>query len=425
MNRLYFLFLSLFMAICFTACTEEAIDSPSDSDPKETTEDYFRTHPGRRTIIAYITGDNNLSSNLSTDITEMTEGSKLLQSDCRLLLFADINGQTPYIANIRNGKLTKVRQYDNEFYSTSPDSMRNVMQWIINNYPSKEYSTVISGHGSGPLIKRDSVKSEYIKLLAYGYDAAGEASATSTSKWMNIPSMAMAFNNLKDFNGNKIKFSYIFFDCCCMQTAEVAYELRNCAEYIIAPLSETTGDGADYETMVSVLCAEKDDVPQAIISDYIKDTAICISAVRTDMLEALCNATRKALKKLYVDNNNPLILERKNCIYYYRGNETGSIRTPALHELKQLMKINLSAADYAEWLPYLENTVVAKHLTNKWYTSLNINFPLFQDYLTEEYYGGLCMIAPTDVYTEYGSDINTTMFQLQWCNAVDWKALGW
>lgn len=423
MNKLFLFFLPLLAAISFIACSEDTTETTDIPDNQDVSEDYFSTHPGRRTIIAYITGDNNL--NMSKDIDEMIEGSKLLHDDCRLLLFADLNGQMPYIANIRNGKQTKVREYEHEFYSTAPDSMLNIYRWIAEHYPSTEYATIISGHGSGPLIKKDTVKYDYIKLFAYGYDGAGEVSATSTAKWMNIPSMAIAFNNLKDSNGDKIKFSYIFFDCCCMQTAEVAYELRNSAEYIIAPLSETPGDGADYSTMVSALCAEMDEVPQAIISDYIQNNSLCISAIRTDCMEALCTATGKALKKLQTGDDTPLILKRDHCIYYYKGDETGKTRTPALHELKQLMKINLSDADYAEWLPYLERTVVAKHFVQKWITVMDINFPDFQDYLTDEYYGGLSMIAPTDVYDENQSDINITMFQLQWCNAVGWKELGW
>lgn len=426
MNKAYHFLLSLLIAVSLAACTEDTTEPPFTICPGEETEDYFLLNPGRRTIIAYITGDNNLSGVLSKDITEMVGGSTGLQEDCRLIVFADINGQTPYIANIRDGKLTKVREYENEFYSTSPDSMRSVFQWIIDHYPSTEYAAIISGHGSGPIIKQDTVQSEFIKHFAYGYDGAGEVSATSTSKWMNIPSMAMALTSLHDSEGQGIAFSYIFFDCCCMQTAEVAYELRNSAKYIIAPLSETPGGGADYnQTMIAALCLGTDEVPQGVITNYANESDLCISAIRPDQMEALCAATRKALKTIQPNDGSPLILNRAHCVYYYKGSETGTTRTPVLHELKQLMKINLSEDDYAEWLPYLERTVVAKHLTTRWLTVMDINFYDFQDYLTDEYFGGLSMIAPTDVYDEHQSDINATMLQLQWCNAVGWRELGW
>ena len=47
--------------------------------------------PVRRTIIVYVTADNNISSQLQNDITEMIEGSKILPDDCRLILFSDYN----------------------------------------------------------------------------------------------------------------------------------------------------------------------------------------------------------------------------------------------------------------------------------------------------------------------------------------------
>lgn len=45
--------------------------------------------------------------------------------------------------------------------------------------------------------------------------------------------------------------------------------------------------------------------------------------------------------------------------------------------------------------------------------------------MTDDYYGGISMIAPSDLYPYNGSDINTTMFQLEWCRNVGWKDFGW
>ena len=58
----------------------------------------------KRTVIAYITGDNNISSNLLGDIKEMISGSTNLPSDCRLVIFSDCKNSNPYIAEIKNGE---------------------------------------------------------------------------------------------------------------------------------------------------------------------------------------------------------------------------------------------------------------------------------------------------------------------------------
>lgn len=404
-----------------TACTSE--DEPIDNN--DSPIDY-RLTPGRRTVIAYITADNNISSNLSSDITEMQEGSRNMPSDSRLIVFADVSNQKPYIANIHDGQIEKVKEYDKDFYSTSPDSMRSVLQWIIENFPSKEYATVMEGHGSGPLIRKDTIPSSLIKAYAYGYDDTGETPATSTRQWINIPSIAAAFNNLKDQNGNEIKMSYIFFDCCCFQTAEVAYELRHATDYVVAPVSETPAEGADYRNMVYTLCTPKEDVAGNIVNTYSQNSTLCISAVKTSEMENLCKATKEVLSSIYENAASPLVLDRYKCIYYYRGDETGTItRTPTLHDIKHIIKINASESAYNKWLPYLERAVIAKHLAKRWDTNMLINFYTFEEYMTDDYYGGISMIAPSDLYPYNGSDINTTIFQLEWCRDVGWKDFGW
>ncbi len=411
--------------ISFFACSGETEELPDYDGEEERTEEYYRTNPGRRTIIAYVIGDNNLSGNLSYDVKEMVSGSKDLPEDCRLLVFADFKKSNPYILRIEAGKYVKVREYANDFYATSPDSMANVYQWIVDNYPSAEYATVISGHGRGAIIRNDTVPSKFTTLKAFGPDATGEVSATSTSMWMNLPSLAYAFNHLRGHNGMPLHFSYIFFDCCCSQTIETAYELRNNADYIVSPVSETPGEGADYENMMGAMAAEKDKAADSIVTVYAANSRLCISAIRTEGLEELRLATRKALGTLY-GGTTPLSLKRDNCIYYYKGKETDMI--PVLHDMKHIMRINLSDSDYAEWLPYFERIMVKRHLVQSWNTDLSINFYDFEDNMTEDNYGGIAMFAPNEDYKYAQPDYpnqNEAMFLLQWTNAVGWHELGW
>ena len=114
-------------------------------------------------------------------------------------------------------------------------------------------------------------------------------------------------------------------------------------------------------------------------------------------------------------------------IHYFKTN-----LVPVLHDMQHLMKTNLSEEEYARWLPYLKNITVTKHFpaintnyNDLWLTRIGIKFYLFRDNLTEENFGGISMIAPSDDYTAEKSDINTTMMQLEWCKAVGWQNLGW
>ena len=99
----------------------------------------------------------------------------------------------------------------------------------------------ISRQELGWLIRSDSIV--YAKTRAYGYDES-----TSPDTYMNFPSMARAIKN--GMNGSKL--SYIFGDCCEIGCVEVAYELRNVADYLIASPAEIPGEGAYYEDLTDL-----------------------------------------------------------------------------------------------------------------------------------------------------------------------------
>lgn len=412
-------------ALLFSCSSEDPIDPPSPTPVK-----------AKRTIIAYLTGDNNISSDLSTDLSEMTEGSDSLAADCNLIAFVDFKGQKPYIAKLSGGTLQRVRSYEDDFYTTSPDSMLSVYQWIIKNYPADEYATIIGGHGSGSMISKDTIPTGLISLNAYYYDDQGSSTEEQRITYMNTPSMATVFSHLP-------KMSFIFFDCCSMQTAEVAYELRKAADYIIAPASETHISGAPYKKVVPMLGKEKDIVGDSIITAYVQNGSfgtscgVCISVIKTDEMENLLNATRDALATLY-DGTNPLVLNVDKCIYYFRGFATDDV--PILQDMKCVMKKNLSEEAFNKWLPYLEKAIVAKQAPvpdgskDLWTTSKlpdcpNINFNDFRSNFNEEHYGGISMIFPNKGYDNASwrgyTSMNKLMFNLLWPNKVGWKSFGW
>ena len=64
---------------------------------------------------------------------------------------------------------------------------------------------------------------------------------------------------------------FILFDSCNMQAVEVAYELRNCADYIIASPSEIPGPGAPYSVLIPLFFNKKNpaiDIARAYFQVY-------------------------------------------------------------------------------------------------------------------------------------------------------------
>ena len=87
-----------------------------------------------------------------TEFARFFGGSDKLPADVNLVVFANIHGEKPYIAELSGGESIKVREWESNFLATNPDSMLSVMKWIIDKYPAYEYATIFGGHGTGSLV---------------------------------------------------------------------------------------------------------------------------------------------------------------------------------------------------------------------------------------------------------------------------------
>ena len=412
MKNLFYLFT---LCIALTACS-------SDDDGNVTPP-----QPAARTVIAFISGDNNLADSLNSDYNEMIAGSAKLSSDVNLIVVNDLKNKLPFIAKVSDGTATTVRKWDDDFYVTTPDSMLSIMQWIVNTYPAKEYATIFTGHGNGSRQMRDTVQTDIHRIYAYGIDYN---TSSNDGIWINIPSLAAVLSNLKTPEGLPIYQEFIFFDCCNMQTVENAYELRNYTKYISAPVSEVAAEGANYNEVVPLLSYNFDNDPSQLLfyNDKIK---LCASVIDTDALERLLDATRNVLYEIKSNDSdsNTTSLRYQGAIYY------SHIHNPFLHDIQNVFLNHvengtLSKSTFQTWKNCLAQTIITKKMATKWPTSLGIDFNAFT--VSDETYGGLSMITP-----RYGYDYsvayqgskellaNDYMFDYEWCNKVGWHDLGW
>lgn len=403
------------MCIALCSCSS---DEGNDNPPVRT---------AFRTVIVYMCGDNNLSDSLRQDYKEMVAGSANLPDNVNVIVLNDNLRSTPFIAKLSDGQETVVKTWDTDFYVTIPDTMLNIMQWIINKYPAEEYATIFTGHGTGSRQTIDTIHTDMKRFYAYGID---RNYSTTEGAWINVPTLATVFSNLKTPTGRSAHMKYIFFDCCCMQSVEDVYELRNYADYISSPLSEVPAAGANYREVIPKVGNDFDAYPEDLLF-YTDDQRLCASVVRTDQLETLLYATRNVLLEIMSNSDYTQKTELKysGCIYYYRRTN------PIMHDmqsvfLQQVEAGTLSETTYEAWKQALEKAVIAKKMASWWMTSIGIDFSSFD--VTEETYGGLSMIVPRygyDYSVAYSGDtdllVNNYLFDFLWANKVGWKELGW
>lgn len=435
-NTFRFIFVFSILA-AFTSCHD------NDNTPEQ--------KEAQRTVLIYVSAENNLGSNgyFSSDFSEILRGTQGITND-NLLVFIDEAGasQRPYIVKISSEGKKIVYTFDEDFYASDPDRMKTVMQWTVSHYPAKSYGLCFWGHATGMLTYNDTISTTTPKQAptatgmhkAYGVDTGADHKGNG-SRWINIPTLA------KVIESSMPKLDFIFFDCCCMQTVETGYELRNATDYIIASPAEIPGDGAPYDLIVPLLFAPKDQVGRAIVDTYVnyyeteyKNTNVVglpMSVVRTDAFENLAYATREAL--LSFAPNYPEGIDTQGAIYYFRDQSYNHAVTPIMYDLRDVMHKNLTPEAFATWdeayheaVPYSRMPTDYRELDGKyndWMTDTNaINIDFSSFHITKEGYGGISMFFPKNEYNNHGPKIanqNTAIYNYQWTKLIDWHTMGW
>ena len=368
--------LLLLFAASMLACSSDS-DSPAP-DP---------VIPAQRTIIAIFDGNNNLSSNLNGDISEIEAGTKEVSAATNVIVFANILGQKAYIAEMVNGKRTKVREWSNAVVTTDPDTLLSVMQWIIAKYPANEYALVFGGHGTGSLLKgvNDTIPTTMRPAYAYGWDTSNKV--PSGRVWMNTSTLAAVISHLP-------RPRYIFFDCCLMQDYDVACQFKKYTDYIIAPVSETPADGAPYRKITSLLTIDDTEkMFDTILTTYYDyyNPHLCISAIRTRDVDDLQVKTNAALQE--IKQNTALPYDYTKVIYYFvEANKTLQYDLKSFF-YEQKEQGYLSEATYNAFVTALERCVFTTRKTKPWKTAAQIDFT---DFDVEDYnYGGLSITKET------------------------------
>ncbi|MGN0221798.1 MAG: clostripain-related cysteine peptidase, partial [Prevotella sp.] len=220
------------MLLCvLMACSSSEEEKATDTPAKAET-----------TVIIYMAADNNLSSNADSNLVAIAKASAASNlSNNHLVAFVDKQSAVPYIASFKDGKETKDTHYicNENFISANPEKMYETLAWIQTRYPANNYALILWGHSSGWLTENDTIAVPQQSILSHAY-------GIDNGTWINIPTLATVLNKLK-------RFKYIMADCCNFQCIEVAYELRNCCEYIIGSPAEEPSQGIPYDILTPLL----------------------------------------------------------------------------------------------------------------------------------------------------------------------------
>lgn len=375
---------------------------------------------GGRVVLFYMAMENTLSSYASGDLQEILAGAKYLGERDHALVFIDDTSK-PRLYDItfqqRDTKMSELQpvvSYEEDLNSCSPEVFGDVLQYVKLHYPASSYGLVMESHASGwvpplPATSSDNSNAWGAKSRAFGYD--------NDLNIQNNAGSQLTIDDIRDQLLQFGRFDFILFDACFMQNIEVAYQLRNCAGYIIGSPAEIPAYGAPYDTMLKPMFSDTayvEGMVQAYYDYYYDDVlyGILLSAVDCSRLEEVASVTSpyvKAYKQKLLTMSYQQVLDYMWWDKYYMQNY------PDYYDMQGLMRTALSEADYEAWYETFRRLFVCQRHTDRWYSVFNQSANNKVDSLQ---YSGISMHVPLQKYANRNKWFASAYYETDWAKAV-------
>lgn len=236
-------FLSLCI-LCTTACTENEPNTPTEPQIAE------------KTIFVFMPHSTNLYKYLLDNIAGMKraiESNKGL-GNTRLVVFIAKDKKQSALINIKYDKGVCKQDTLEKFYSPiylTTNGRVELLNKVKQYAPANRYAMIVGCHGMG-WIPSSTVfkakKSRYFGGLENGYK-------------IDIDDFA------ESIKAAGMKMQFILFDDCYMSCMEVAYDLKDATDYIIASTSEVIDKGMPYHRIYQHLMATEPNY-QAVCDNF-------------------------------------------------------------------------------------------------------------------------------------------------------------
>lgn len=215
----------VFLAFILNGCIGSVVPSPSQEKIK-----------ANWTVMVFLNGDNDLDNYALADLNSMemvgssdkvkiiVEHDSLRGPTIRYLVRKDTN---PIQIN------SEVLQQLGEINMGDANNLVEFIRYCALNYPADKYALILWNHGSG------------FKGKNISFDE------TSLNDSISIPELGQALMNAKSILNKPINL--LGMDACLMAMVEVAYEVRNSSNILVASQESVPGEGWDYTTFLDSL----------------------------------------------------------------------------------------------------------------------------------------------------------------------------
>lgn len=329
------------LSLLLTSCEKDSISEPMSTE---------------RTVLVYMASHNDLSSYSAADVEEIKSGFLPKWYDSGrgdvLLVYRHGLSDNPALMRVSedNGRarIDTLVKYTRQ-NSCEDSTFRKVMKDAFGSFPSDERGLILSSHGSGWL-----PSGYYADPVDYRFSARIGISQGQESGVMDRtverlqvpvipnPSLVKSFG-LDDYGSTEMDISilrnaltyhldYLILDACLMGGVEVAFQMRECCDYLVASPAEILSDGFPYSEIMSIAFGRGRDVAsrcKEIAEKYFEyyngssgsNRSATISVLKTSELPTLASSVKAILDAGGKQNTDTLSLRRGELRYiqgYFR-----------------------------------------------------------------------------------------------------------
>ncbi|WP_321436934.1 clostripain-related cysteine peptidase [uncultured Bacteroides sp.] len=381
------LFLLLSIIIIFSACN-------NNDEPEKVS----------RTVLVYMVADNTLTDVVEANVGSMMAGLKATSNADNLIIYLDDFNKTPVLYKLKksnDGSVTKevIKNYS-EQNSLDVSVMKGILSEVYSSYPADSYGLILWSHGYSWV---PSPSTKTVSTRWFGQDNSTKTQG-DTDDYMDIPDLANALTVAPHLD-------FIMFDACLMSSVEVAYQLKDRADYLIATPTEVIDSGFPYKQIIEPMFSSQKNYTEMASRFYNYYNAMSgqyksatIAVTKCSEMDNLATATKKIIAA------HPLEFYTivPGGIQLY--DRVGSSDHFA-YDFGNLIEDIATTEEWTNFQKQLNATVVYKATTD-YFINLKID---------PNHFSGLGAYIPQQSQTVYNAFFKT----LSWYDAAGWDQTAW
>lgn len=237
------------------------------------------------TVLAYLAADNSLAPFADQNVKDMSAGLAKGSNVNILVQWDQPENNVTWRYKILPNSRIDVGSLSAEMGYNPEKELTESMEWMTTTYPAKHYAIDLWDHGSGiedfnPAIARNILRKQ-LNLHSW-LQLPGHRHVTKQSKrgilyddsqgtCLTNQGLTNAMSAMKKMTGKKVDF--VCMDACLMAMVEVAYQIKDSVETMVASQQTIPGEGYPYTDFIGTLSQNStrmngQDLAEAVVAAY-------------------------------------------------------------------------------------------------------------------------------------------------------------